>query len=116
MTTSRNFVIYCNGCHEEDTWGISVLRHTKERDLIKNAGYTTEAGETFLDGRKHYCPDCNDREKDEFHVYDGYGEEYLGTVEAWGIIHARRVAHDEKTPEADTREVMVKRERKEVVA
>lgn len=91
MTVSKNLKITCNGCHENQTWDISVLRQRTLKSVLKNAGFTTEAG-GVLEGNKHYCPNCNDRERETFYVADGYGEEYLGEVEAWGIVDARREA------------------------
>jgi hypothetical protein len=105
MTVSKNLVITCNSCHDSQTWSMSVLRRHKLKSVIKNAGFVTESG-SFIEENDHYCPDCNDREKDTFHVYDGYGEEYLGPIEAWGIVDARRVAWDEFDEEN-----MVKREK-----
>lgn len=113
MTTSRIFELTCNGCYETKTWQLSSLRNHSAEHLIKNIGYSIESGGSFLAGKKHYCPDCNDREKDTFYVYDGYGEEYLGTVKAWGRDDARRVGHDEYASDASTREIMVYDEKKE---
>lgn len=108
MTVSKNLVITCNGCHESETWAISVLRHRTLDSVLENAGYATE-NNGFVEGTDHYCEDCNDRERETFHVYDGYGEEYLGPVDAWGIVDARQVAWDEFGVEN-----MVKREKQEV--
>lgn len=105
MTTERVFVIRCNECREEKTWTANVLRHQTEKSVVRNAGFTVE-NDGVLRGDKHYCPHCNDREKDTFHVYDGHGDEYLGPIEAWGIVDARRVAWDEFDQEN-----VVKRER-----
>lgn len=105
MTVSRELTVRCNGCYETERWGIDVLRHRKLDSVLKNAGYETESG-GLLGANEHYCPDCNDRETDTFHVYDGHGDEYLGPVEAWGIVDARDVAWD--TFECEN---MVKRER-----
>lgn len=105
MTVSKNLVVTCNGCHNSKTWAMSVLRDRTLKSVLKNAGYEKDH-KGLLEGTDHYCPDCNDREKETFHVYDGCGDTYLGTVEAWGIVHARRVAWD--TFECEN---VVKRER-----
>jgi hypothetical protein len=78
--------------------------------VLKNAGFITESNGLF-EGRNHYCSNCNDREKDTFYVIDGYGEEYLGTVEAWGIVDARQVAWDKFECEN-----MIYREKSEAMA
>lgn len=93
MTVSKDLIIRCNECRYDETWAMSVLQHRKLKSVIKNAGFTKES-ESFVSPNKHYCPDCNDREKEVFHVYDGYGEEYLGEVNAWGIVDARQTAWD----------------------
>ena len=93
MTVSKNLKITCNECLESQTWNIEVLRHSKLRTVLKNAGFSTESN-GFFEGNEHHCADCNDRQRETFHVYDGYGEEYLGPIEAWGIVDARRVAWD----------------------
>lgn len=94
MTVSKNLEITCNDCYETKTWNLSVLRNRSLKSVLKNAGFVTESN-GLLQGNNHYCPDCNDREKETFHVEDGHAEEYLGTVEAWGINDARQVAWDE---------------------
>lgn len=91
MTVSRNLEITCDECNETETWSMAVLRDRTIDSILKNAGFATEHG-TITEGAKHYCSDCNDREKDTFYVTDGWGEEYLGEIKAWGIVHARQVA------------------------
>lgn len=110
MTVSKNLKITCNGCHESLTWAISVLRSRTIESILENEGFYTESN-GFLEGNKHYCPGCNDREKETFHVCDGYGEEYLGTIEAWGKVDARKVAW-----EAFDCENMVSRQREELMS
>jgi hypothetical protein len=61
--------------------------------VLKNEGFVTKS-DSFLDENDHYCPDCNDRTKKTFYVVGGYGEEYLGSIGAWGIVNARQVAWD----------------------
>jgi len=107
MTVSKDLVITCDGCHESETWAISVLRNRKLESVLKNAGYEKDH-KGFIEGTDHYCEDCNDRERETFHVYDGHGDEYLGPVDAWGIVDARQVAWDEFDQEN-----MVKREKVE---
>lgn len=108
MTVSKDLTITCNGCYESKTWSLSVLRDRTLDSVIENAGYEKDH-KGLLEGTDHYCPDCNDREKDTFYVYDGTGATYLGPVEAWGIVDARQVAWDEFGVEN-----MVKREKQEV--
>jgi len=93
MTVSKNLEIRCNNCYETQTWNISVLRDRKLDSILANHGYT-EKYHGFAKGKTHWCPDCNDREKKTFYVVGGAGEEYLGTIEAWGIVDAQRVAWD----------------------
>lgn len=93
MTVSKNLEISCNKCHETQTWALSVLRNRKLKSILKNKGFT-EKYHGFWEGTSHWCPDCNDREKETFYVVDGRGEEYLGEIEAWGIVDARNVAWD----------------------
>ena len=105
MTVSKDLKITCNSCYESETWDISILKHQTFKSVLKNAGYTKDY-KGFIEGTDHYCGDCNDRERETYHVYDGYGEEYLGPIEAWGIVDARKVAWDEFGVEN-----MVKREK-----
>jgi hypothetical protein len=93
MTVNKNLEIRCNNCYETKTWSISILRDRKIDSILENHGYT-EKYHGFPKGKTHWCSDCNNREKTIFHVVDGYGEEYLGTIKAWGIVDARRVAWD----------------------
>jgi hypothetical protein len=83
------------------------LRDKKLSSILENNGFTKES-DSFIQPNKHYCEDCNERTKDTFYVYDGYGEEYLGEVEAWGIVDARYTAWDKFDCEN-----MVKREKEE---
>lgn len=94
MTVNRNLEITCDECRTTKTWALSVLRDQKLKTVLKNAGFTKETN-GLMKPTNHYCSDCNDREKETFYVVDGYGEEYLGEVKAWGIVDARRVAWDE---------------------
>ena len=95
MTTSKIFELTCNGCFETKEWGLEATRRHGEKSLIRNAGYSRETHDNFFKGTDHYCPDCNDRTKTTFHVTDGRGDDvYLGTIQAWGIVHARRAARD----------------------
>ena len=94
MTVSRNLEITCDDCHTTETWALTVLESQKLDTVLKNAGFTTETN-SVLEPNSHYCSDCNDRDKDTFYVVDGHGEEFLGEIKAWGIVHARRVAWDE---------------------
>lgn len=109
MTVSKNLEISCNGCLESQTWDIDVLRDQTLKSVLKNAGFVKESN-GFLEGPDHYCPDCNDREKDTFYVIGGRGEEYLGEIKAWGIVDARRVAWD-----TFDQENMVRREKSEAM-
>jgi len=105
MTVSKNLKITCNNCHESQIWSASILHHRKLESVLKNNGYTKKY-HGFSEGKTHWCPNCNDREKDTFYVVGGKGEEYLGEIEAWGIVDARQVAWD--TFECEN---MVKREK-----
>lgn len=89
MTLEKVFRITCNDCYEDTEWGIRSLRDYKAETLRKNAGYSKVSREGFFKSDKHYCPDCNDREKQTFYIVGGYGDEYLGEVEAWGKVDAR---------------------------
>ena len=93
MTVNKNLKITCDGCNESKTWALSVLQSRSLNLMLENEGFTKESN-GLLEPNYHYCPDCNDREKETFHVIGGYGEEYLGTVEAWGIADARKSAWD----------------------
>lgn len=93
MTVSEILEITCNNCHKTETWARSVLRNRKVKSILENRGYTKKY-HSWWEGDTHWCPECNDREKNTFHVYDGHGEEYLGSIEAWGIVNARKVAWD----------------------
>jgi len=75
------------------TWSLSVLRGEKMKSILKNQGFTKKY-HGYWKSSSHWCPDCNDREKETFYVVDGHGEEYLGPIEAWGIVDARNVAWD----------------------
>lgn len=90
----RTYNLSCDGCTNSKEWDIEALRNIGRESLIHNSGYTSEGSNSVLGGPNHYCPECNDREKETFYVVDGRGEEYLGTVEAWGRSHARRTARD----------------------
>jgi len=94
MTVSKNLKIQCNNCYETQRWSISILRDRKLDSILENHGYT-EKYHGFAKGKTHWCSDCNDREKKTFYVVSGSGEEYLGTIEAWGIVDARRVAWEQ---------------------
>jgi len=93
MTVSKNLKIRCDNCRETKTWSAQVLRHRKLKSVLENHGYTKKYHGHWK-STTHWCPDCNDREKDTFYVVDGRGDEYLGEIKAWGIVHARRVAWD----------------------
>jgi len=93
MTTSRVFRIKCNNCFEEREWDIAVLRHTDAKQLIQNAGFIRESN-WLMERTEHFCPDCNEREKDTFKILNAEADEKIGTVEAWGIEDARRKGHE----------------------
>lgn len=94
MTTSRVFRIKCNNCFEERVWDITVLRHTNAKQLIQNAGFTREV-DSFQGKTEHFCPECNEREKDTFKILNAEADKKIGTVEAWGIEDARRKGYEE---------------------
>lgn len=103
MTLTKEIRLKCDDCGEEKIW--TQTKDLKIDSVIKNAGFSKEWKSVF-EGPDYYCPDCNDREKETFYVVDGRGEEYLGDIEAWGIVDARNVAWD--TFECEN---MVKREK-----
>lgn len=105
MTLEKQLVLTCNGCRATEEYDLSIRRHRTMKSILKNVGFTRESAGLFS-GTNHYCPDCNDREKDKYHVYDGRGDAYLGSVKAWEIVDARREAWD-----TFERENMVKREK-----
>jgi len=108
MTIRQEVVLRCNECGAESIWDQSVLKQRTVSSIVENNGYVRDSKRsTLLSGTKHLCPDCNDRSKETFYVYDGYGDEYLGEIDAWGIVDARQVAWD-----TFNQENMVKRERK----
>lgn len=109
MTVSKNLEIYCNSCHETETWSIDVLRDRSIELILENHGYTTKY-HGWSKGSTHWCPDCNERTKNTYYVIGGRGEEYLGEIKAWGIHDARRVAWD-----TFDQENMVKREKRDAM-
>lgn len=105
MTIRQEVVLRCDECGTESMWDQSVLKQRTVKSIVTNSGYEKRST-GFMSSTDHICPDCNDRSKETFYVYDGYGGEYLGEIEAWGIVDARQVAWD-----TFEQENMVKRER-----
>ena len=94
MTVSKNLEITCNSCYETKTWALSALRSSSIDSILENHGYTSKY-HGWSEGKTHWCPDCNNRDPNTYYIYDGYDEEYLGEIEAWSIVDARRVAWNE---------------------
>lgn len=109
MTVNKNLEITCNECYKTKTWDLSVLEHQTLKSVLRNSGFSVDHN-GMLQGDSHFCANCNDREKDTFYVVGGHGESYLGEVDAWGIVDARRVAWD--TFECEN---MVKREKEDAI-